>query len=116
MIDKKTRKQVYDKYNGHCAYCGCEMAIKDMQIDHLVSQFSSVYHGNQVDNSLGNLMPSCRQCNYYKQTLSLEEFRHQVGLVLSETWKKSFVVRLAMKYGMAIENKWDGKFYFEKNK
>lgn len=24
-IPKKIRKIVYQKYNGHCAYCGCEI-------------------------------------------------------------------------------------------
>ena len=33
-IPKKIRQIVYDKYNGHCAYCGCELEYKDMQIDH----------------------------------------------------------------------------------
>ena len=32
------RKLVYDKYNGCCAYCGCEMTFKEMQVDHLVSK------------------------------------------------------------------------------
>ena len=30
------RKEVYEKYNGKCAYCGCDISIKDMQIDPLV--------------------------------------------------------------------------------
>jgi hypothetical protein len=25
QIAQKIRKQVYEKYNGHCAYCGCEL-------------------------------------------------------------------------------------------
>lgn len=25
QIPKSVRKQVYQKYNGHCAYCGCEI-------------------------------------------------------------------------------------------
>ena len=29
------RHAVYAKYNGHCAYCGCEIDYKDMQIDHI---------------------------------------------------------------------------------
>ena len=29
MISKKTREIVYNKYNGHCAYCGCEIEMKD---------------------------------------------------------------------------------------
>ena len=35
-IPKSVRKQVYAKYNGHCAYCGCELEYKDMQVDHVI--------------------------------------------------------------------------------
>ena len=28
-ISKKTREEVYRKYDGHCAYCGREIAYKD---------------------------------------------------------------------------------------
>lgn len=33
-ISKSTRTSVYLMYNGHCAYCGTEIAYKDMQVDH----------------------------------------------------------------------------------
>lgn len=36
-ISQKTRKAVYEKYGGHCAYCGCELDYKDMQVDHVDS-------------------------------------------------------------------------------
>ena len=29
-IPKKVRQSVYLMYNGHCAYCGIEIAYKDM--------------------------------------------------------------------------------------
>lgn len=29
QIAQKIRKQVYQKYNGHCAYCGCKMEELD---------------------------------------------------------------------------------------
>lgn len=29
------RQAVYAKYNGHCAYCGCEIDYNDMQVDHI---------------------------------------------------------------------------------
>lgn len=32
------RHAVYAKYNGHCAYCGCEIDYKDMQVDHIKSK------------------------------------------------------------------------------
>ena len=31
-IPKKIRELVYAKCNGHCAYCGREIAYKDMQV------------------------------------------------------------------------------------
>lgn len=32
-IPKSVRKQVYAKYNGHCAYCGCEIPEKGFNVD-----------------------------------------------------------------------------------
>ena len=34
-IPKNIREQVYRKCNGQCAYCGCELDYKDMQVDML---------------------------------------------------------------------------------
>lgn len=36
-FNKLVREKVYQKYNGHCAYCGCELQYKDMQVDHIES-------------------------------------------------------------------------------
>ena len=36
---KINRQEVYDKCYGHCGYCGCEITFKEMQVDHIVSQF-----------------------------------------------------------------------------
>lgn len=54
-IPKKIREQVYQKCNGHCAYCGCELEYKDMQVDHATSVF--YYNGT---NDIDNLLPACR--------------------------------------------------------
>lgn len=37
-IPKSVRKQVYAKYNGHCAYCGCEIPEKGFNVDHVERQ------------------------------------------------------------------------------
>ena len=34
-MTKDKRITVYDKYDGHCAYCGREIGLQDMQIDHI---------------------------------------------------------------------------------
>lgn len=43
-IPTATRKKLYEKYNHRCAYCGCELEYKDMQIDHV----ESVYRNNDI--------------------------------------------------------------------
>ena len=113
-IAKKLREQVYQKYNGHCAYCGCELEIKDMQVDHVLSVARAKWIKDELDlNNIDNLMPSCRSCNYYKDTCSIETFRKNLS-TLMERVRKQYIFRLAEKYGMVQEMNWDGKFYFEK--
>lgn len=46
-IPKAVRKQVYEKYNGHCAYCGRPIAYKDMQVDHIKAK----YVGGAIDRN-----------------------------------------------------------------
>lgn len=106
-IPKKIRELIYSKYSGHCAYCGCELEYKDMQVDHI----NSVYLGG-ID-SVDNYNPACRMCNFYKSTLSIEEFRKQLGLLLGRL-EKTFIYRLARKYGLIKEIDKDIKFYFER--
>lgn len=113
-ISKKLREQVYQKSNGHCAYCGCELEIKDMQVDHVLSVARAKWIKDELDlNNIDNLMPSCRSCNYYKDTCSIETFRKNLS-TLMERVRKQYIFRLAEKYGMVQEMNWDGKFYFEK--
>lgn len=114
-FSKKIRQQVFDKYGGHCAYCGCKFeSTREMQIDHIKSMFVSKIRKEEVDDSLENLMPSCRQCNFYKSAKGIESFRKILKETLSQTCRKSFQVRLAMKFGILIYKEWDGKFYFER--
>lgn len=102
-ISKRTRQLVYAKYDGHCAYCGCKLGIKDMQVDHI----NSVFKMNNPDDSLENLNPSCRQCNYYKQEASIEEYRERIQQWLEKTCRKSFQVQLAEKYGILEYHEWE---------
>lgn len=109
-IPKRIREIVYQKYDGHCAYCGCELQYKDMQVDHIVSVFRSTVQ----DDSIENLMPSCRRCNFYKAGDDINGFRRKIREWLERSCRESFQVKLAMKYGILTYKPWDGKFYFEK--
>lgn len=107
-IPQKIRKQVYEKYGGHCAYCGCELEYKDMQVDHV----ASVYWNNG-GNEIDNLMPACRMCNFYKSTFTLDKFRERLQS-LTERLDRDFTYRLAKKYGIITERKEPVVFYFER--
>lgn len=108
-ITKEMRMKVYNKYNHHCAYCGCELDLKEMQIDHLYP----IYKGG-VD-TIENYMPACRMCNFYKSTFGLEDFRKRI-FTLNDRLEKIFIYRLAKKYGLIKEENKQIEFYFEKRK
>lgn len=87
-----------------------KLEYKDMQVDHVVS----VYRHNG-SNDINNLMPSCRMCNFYKNTFSIEVFRKHLE-TLHERLQKTFIYRLALKYGFVVEIKKEVIFYFESYK
>ncbi|WP_432642893.1 HNH endonuclease [Acidaminococcus sp.] len=123
-LSKKQRLAVYEKYGGHCAYCGCELAYKDMQVDHvdpynLNDPNYNWGHGDKSKsadelNQMENLMPACRMCNFYKSGGSLESFRERLRDTLLPNATKTFQFRLAEKYGL-VEKHEKRKifFYFE---
>lgn len=115
-IPKMIRQKVYEKYNGHCAYCGCELECKDMQVDHVESVYlATECLGKAVDDSINNYMPSCRMCNYYKNTGTIESFRNRLTDTLMRNVRLTFDYRLALKYGLIKEYVKPIKFYFEQN-
>lgn len=85
-----------------------------MQVDHIDSVYRSEMQGREVDDSIANYMPSCRACNYYKHTCTIEEFRHALDNMLMRNVRRPFDYRLAVKYGLVVENIQPIKFYFEK--
>ena len=116
-IPKTVRKVVYDRYDGHCGYCGCKITMAEMQIDHIEAVYlhESDSGGISALNDISNLMPACRMCNFYKSTYGIEKFRQQLK-ILPERLEKQFIYRLAKKYGLVSETKELIKFYFEEHK
>lgn len=112
-INQSVRQQVYEKYNGHCAYCGCRIDYKDMQVDHLHSVWNSTLDGKSTDETIDNYMPSCRMCNFYKGGGSLDTFRNRIVSEMMPNLKQNFGYRLALKYGLISENEKPITFYHE---
>ncbi len=119
QLTKIERQAVYDKCGGHCAYCGCEIALKDMQVDHIVPMARCFdYHrvhktADEVD-VMENYLPACRSCNHYKSSLSLERFRFAVERFPSVLMRDSVTYKNAVRFGLVVPNPHKVEFYFEK--
>lgn len=124
---KPDRQKVHAKYGGKCGYCGCEIDYSEMQIDHIIPkhQFRSrivvdaeyvpcfLRHLTQDDmNHFDNLMPSCRSCNFYKGTNTLEQFAEMIRTI-PDRLDKEFIFRLGRKYNKIQSNTVPVIFYFE---
>lgn len=119
-LSKAERQAVYDRYGGRCAYCGCKLDLKDMQVDHIESirrhDLDDIY-GKDVSwlNEINNLNPACRACNFYKGEMPLDFMREQLGEILKRL-DKVFIFRLAVKYGLVQITPKPIKFYFERGR
>lgn len=91
------RREVYDKCGGHCAYCGCELAYKDMQIDHVVP----LAFGKGEDE-LSNMLPACRSCNHRKGCWPLEIFRKDMERAPAVLMRDSVTYKNAVRFGLVM--------------
>ncbi len=119
-MNKKKRQLVYDKFGGRCAYCGREIAYKDMQVDHKDPLFR-----NDTDEQLAkagikrgtddldNLMPSCRRCNFRKGTLTIDQFRLELYNQCKRVLERNFQVKQSIDYGLMHITLHPVVFYFE---
>ena len=106
-IPKKVREKVYQMYNGRCAYCGTEIAYKDMQVDHA----TPLRIGGADD--ITNFMPACRSCNHYKATFDIEGFRNYLSNIHKRLVRDSVPYQVAERFGIVKHVSDDVKFYFE---
>lgn len=122
LIMKINREEVYNKCSGHCAYCGVEITIKQMQIDHKEPLFRNHtdkqlewYKRDRGTNEMDNLLPSCARCNRWKSTFTVETFRDIVQTSLERLERDTPNFRLAKDYGLLTISEKKVIFYFEKN-
>lgn len=118
-LSQAERKAVYDKYNGHCAYCGCDIPFKGFNVDHLhcLRNYEGTEELTGIDvHSIDNLMPACGSCNRYKATMDLETFRKQLQKIPDRLKRDVCIYNIALRYKMVQENREPIKFYFERIK
>jgi len=111
MKNKALRLFVFEKYDGKCAYCGCEL-VKGWNADHITPK---AYGGG---NELRNLNPSCKECNNYKRYMTVQEFRYYAKQMFNDKleylFKSKTKMQIAINMGVIKIEPWDGVFYFER--
>lgn len=119
-MKKELREQVYNKYDGLCAYSGTRLE-DDWQPDHLVP----IRNGGT--NDIENLMPCQKILNHYKRALTLEMFRvNWLGGLHKRIPKlpkkprtekgkkrKAYMLKLARYFNITPDKPFGGSFYFE---
>jgi len=111
-FSKETRKQVYEKTGGKCAYCGCDLP-KGWHVDHVVPvvRIGGDYTGKGTDD-IENLLPACPSCNIIKSSQPLESFREEIENMYNSINNGTF--KIAERFGIVERQKIKVVFYFEK--
>jgi 5-methylcytosine-specific restriction endonuclease McrA len=118
---KINREEVYNKCGGRCAYCGTEITIKQMQVDHIEPHWHTIkeedserYNIKKGSHHIDNLNPSCSRCNKWKSTYTIEQFRNVIKTSLDRLERDTPNFRLARDYNLIVENPHKVIFYFER--
>ena len=66
------------------------------------------------DDTKENMLPACRSCNKYKNTLDVEGFREYLSGIPKRVRRDDIAFQVGERYGLLQENKVPVVFYFEK--
>lgn len=126
-VNKKIRLEVFDRFNGLCAYTGKPLG-NDWQVDHVTPAYYFKHGFSQGDkDAVDNLVPSIRIINHYKRSFDLEQFRNYIKTlhlrikklpkntkVLRTQKRKEYLMEVASYFDISEDKPFDGLFYFEK--
>ena len=117
---KINRQEVYNKCNGHCAYCGKDINLKQMQVDHKEPLFRNStdkelkwYKRERGTDDIDNLLPSCARCNRWKSTYTIEQFRDEISQQVRRLNDYNNNYRMSKDYNLIQETNLSVIFYYE---
>lgn len=117
----KARQKIWDKSDGLCWYCGCELAEKGWHADHYKPIVRNWWSGAErpcerpENDNEENKVPSCASCNIQKHSLSVEQFRKSIQDFINSLNSYHNQYKIAKKYGLVVETDLKVEFWFEKN-
>lgn len=100
------RRKIFEKYNGRCAYCGNQITIDNMTIDH----FDPKSKGGSL--SIHNCLPSCKRCNEIKADGTIDSMRDKIERSL-KSLSRNKDYQILRKYGIVNTTKEPVTFFYE---
>lgn len=118
---REKKESVLSKYGSKCAYCGCELTIDTLHMDHIIpkNEFLDYLKARQYREAgikrddVSNLNPACTTCNQSKGICSVEQFRDRLEYLIDRLRSDAPYFVLAEKYGMITATPKKVVFYFE---
>jgi len=112
MTKKEERIAVFNKFDGHCAYCGQAIKLNGFEVDHIEAlRRTEVWGGS---DEIKNKFPACLPCNRGKSTFTVEKWRGQLQNKITSLNRDSATYRAAKRFGLVIETTESVLFYFER--
>ena len=112
MTKKEQKLAVFNKYNGHCAYCGQAIKLNGFEIDHIEALYRNDEWGGS--DTFENMNPACRKCNRSKSTFTIEKWRKQLYHKVTMLNRDSAVYNMAKRFGLVKETDAVIQFYYER--
>ena len=116
------RKEVFDKYDGHCAYCGCKLSINNFAVDHIDPIFRGYtekqlgwYNRERGKDSMENYNPCCKSCNSSKSTFTIEQWRKEISMKFDRIKRDCSSYSMLLRFGFIEEKRDKITFYFERD-
>lgn len=121
---KSQRAALKAKYDGRCAYCGCE--LDKMQADHLLpcirvkyesdgyTRLAAPYMVKPERNVVSNMMPACPGCNKHKGGYLLEGWRDILQRSAAILRRDNSTFRAGERMGIIAVDEQPITFYFER--
>jgi len=110
---KIDREKIFKKFDGRCAYCGIQLEITHMQVDHFWPRCLEHQRHDGCNNKIDNLMPSCQKCNIHKGGNRPENWRSELGRQVTMLKKNAQFCR-ALRFGQIELTEQPIVFYFER--
>jgi len=105
------RKIIFEKYKGHCAYCGNPIDFNKFEVDHIEPLRRNDNYGGS--DTIENKNPACMPCNRSKSTFTIEGWRTQLHNKIVSLNRDSATYRVAKRFGLVKETGIKIEFHFE---